>query len=47
MCIKQFGLSMWWATAASFVLFIIAGVIGTLSSQKAMQGQSGRLATAA
>jgi NADH-quinone oxidoreductase subunit H len=46
MFIRQFGLSMWWATVASAALFVIAGVIGTLSSQKALS-RTGRLATAA
>ncbi|QDT57177.1 NADH-quinone oxidoreductase subunit 8 [Caulifigura coniformis] len=47
MCIRQFGLSMWWSTIANVLLFIVAGVIGTLSSQKAMQRGAHGLATAA
>ena len=47
MCIKQFGLSMWWATIANLLLFILAGIIGTLSSQKAMERGVGRLPAAA
>ena len=47
MCIKQFNLSMWWATLGSAVLFAIAGVVGTLSAQKALQRtNSARLAAA-
>jgi len=46
MCIKQFGLSMWWATVANALLFIVAGVIGTLSSQKELQRSGPRLAAA-
>jgi hypothetical protein len=46
MCIKQFGLSMWWSTVANVLLFIVAGVIGTVSSQKAMQRAGTRLAAA-
>ena len=47
MCIKQFGLSMWWSTVANVLLFVIAGVIGTVTSQKSMQRSTNRLATAA
>ena len=47
MCIKQFGLSMWWSTVANVLLFVIAGVIGTVTSQKSMQRGTNRLATAA
>ncbi len=47
MCIKQFGLSMWWSTIASVVLFVIAGIISTISSQKAMQRGGSRLPVAA
>ncbi|HVJ68792.1 MAG TPA: NADH-quinone oxidoreductase subunit NuoH [Caulifigura sp.] len=49
MCIKQFGLSMWWSTLANVLLFVVAGVLGTLASQKELQrGAHGRgLMTAA
>jgi NADH-quinone oxidoreductase subunit H len=46
MCIKQFGLSMWWATVASVLLFLLAGVIATLSSQRALQSSASRLSAA-
>jgi NADH-quinone oxidoreductase subunit H len=47
MCIKQFNLSMWWSTIANVLLFVLAGIIGTMSSQKAMQRGIGRLPAAA
>jgi NADH-quinone oxidoreductase subunit H len=40
MCIRQFNLSVWWATAASAGLFIVAGLIGTKVSRSSQQ--SGR-----
>jgi len=40
MCIRQFNLSVWWATAASAGLFIVAGLIGTNVSRSSQH--SGR-----
>jgi hypothetical protein len=44
MCIRQFNLSVWWGTAASVALFIIAGLIGTNASRNSLQ--AGRSAPA-
>ena len=49
MCIKQFGLSMWWSTLANVLLFVLAGILGTLATQKELRrgGQGRGLMTAA
>ncbi len=37
MFIKQFNLSMWWSTVSSIALFVIAGMISTVATQKSLQ----------
>jgi NADH-quinone oxidoreductase subunit H len=44
MCIRQFNLSIWWATAASLVLFIIAGYISVEATRRSLLRPGPRLA---
>jgi NADH-quinone oxidoreductase subunit H len=44
MCIRQFGLSVWWSTVASIGLFCLAGVIGVNASRAELSRSGARLA---
>ncbi|MBX3443593.1 MAG: NADH-quinone oxidoreductase subunit NuoH [Planctomyces sp.] len=46
MVIRQFGLSLWWSTVASAVMFCIAGAISTNASRAALERARSPLATA-
>jgi hypothetical protein len=44
MCVLEFGLSLWWSTAASAALFALAGILGTNAARAELQRRGPRLA---